>query len=387
MKGEIAAKNTIDQYEWIILGGLLLLAFSIHIYSTFGGLIWTSDSFQYWAASRSFKTEMIFIAADEGSYAFWPPLFPVILSFFDESLYEAFHLALFLSSLLIIYLFFKKLYYKRVALCSISIFIVSVYPYLMSSFLWSETIFTLLLYSGLFFYRDWIQEKQNIFSLIIASILFALMCLQRNAGVFIIIGLSVYALFIFLQDRKYLLLFKIAILHLLIVAPNIAWNTYQKYKYPEEFNFSNRPFAVDFLPNLQTLSYEFSRLLSPIGGDTLPLLALIMGLLVLFIVVFKKTSTLIISILSTYVILYLAMPKFEPSEIGRFLAPITPIIILQLVLFSKNILSRVTSRKLKWLLSGILALILLYNIARTTKNVVQWNYRSIHNPKSAKIFF
>jgi 4-amino-4-deoxy-L-arabinose transferase-like glycosyltransferase len=387
MKDEIEGKSMIERYEWLLFGGLLLLALGIHIYSTLGGLIWTSDSFHYWAASRSFQTERIFIAWDGGTYTFWPPLFPIILSLFNETAYYVFHIICFISSLLFIYLFFKQLYEKNIALLSLGIFTFSVYPYLMSSFLWSETIFTFLLFSGLYYYQNWLQDKQKNYSLILSSILLALMCLQRNAGVFILVGLSVYCLIISIKEKNWKFLTEMALVHILIVAPSIFWNINQKIQFPEEFNFSDRPFAIDFFINLKTLSIEFLSFFIPLKEEVFPLIAVILFLLLTTIFLIQKTKTLPLAIFMSYIILFLIMPKFELGETGRFLAPIFPIIILQLTLLSKEALSKFNSRKIKAMISVVLVTILLYNIARTAKNVSQWNYRSIHHPKSAKIFF
>ncbi|SMG34016.1 hypothetical protein SAMN05661096_02201 [Marivirga sericea] len=387
MKGKIEAKTITDQYEWQIVGGLLLLAFGIHVYSTFGGLIWTSDSFHYWAASRSFQSEKVFLAWDGGAYVFWPPLFPIVLSFFNETTYHIIHVICFLSSLFFIYLFFKHLYPKHLVIISLAIFILSVYPYLISSFLWSETIFTFLLFSGLFYYEKWSQAKNKNYNLLISSILLTLMCLQRNAGVFIIFGLSLYCFVIFLKDRNWKFLFTSALINLLIVAPNIVWNSYHKIHQTEDYDFSDRHFIVDFIPNLETYSVEIIRFFIPIQADTPPWILLTFGLTILTLVFVRNPKTFPLIIFSSYIIFFMAMPKFETSETGRFLAPVFPFIILQIVLLSKEALSKFHSKRIKIIISTLLALLLLYNIARTVQNVAQWNYRSIHNPKSAKIFF
>ncbi|WP_375580949.1 glycosyltransferase family 39 protein [Marivirga tractuosa] len=387
MKDKIEVKSIIERYEWLLFGGLLLLALGIHIFSTFGSLIWTSDSFHYWAASRSFQSERVFLAWDGGTYIFWPPLFPIILSFFNETTYHIFHIVCFLSSLLFIYLFFKKLYKKDIALISLTVFILSVYPYLMSSFLWSETIFTFLLFSGLYYYQNWLQDKAKNYSLILSSILLALMCLQRNAGVFIIVGLSVYCFIVFLKEKDWKFLIKMAIINLLIITPNIIWNNTQKIYFTEDYDFSNRLIIADFIPNLETFSVEIIRFFIPIQENAHSALLLIFGIIILTSIVAQKSKLLPLIIFTSYLILFLILPEFESSETGRFLAPITPIIILQLTLLSKEALSKFNSRKIKVMISIVLVTILLYNMARTAKNVSQWNYRSIHHPKSAKIFF
>jgi hypothetical protein len=387
MKDKIAAKSVIDQYEWPIFVGLLLLAFSIHYYSTYGGLIWTSDSFHYWAASRSFIEDGTLKAVDGGSLTFWPPLFPVILSLFSESTFHLFHSLCFISTLFFVYLYIKKAINKNIGLVTLSITILSVYPFLMSSFLWTETIFSLLLFSGLFYYLTWLKDKTKNNNLFLSVALFCLMCLQRNAGVFIIIGLSIYWLSHFIQKRNWSILLKMASLHLLIVMPNIVWNLNQKIFNTTDYNFSSRPFVIDFFNNLETLSIELIRFFIPYKVDSNFALTILLGIIILWIASTHNRKALHYYVMTFYILLFLLLPKFEFSEVGRFLAPIFPIIILQLVLLSKHVLSKFYSRKMKVGILTIITLILLYNIARTTKNVGQWHYRSIHHPKSAKIFF
>jgi len=387
MKGEIAQKSIIDRYEWAIFATLLMIALGIHIYSTIGGLIWTSDSFHYWAASRSFIDDGTLKAVDGGSLTFWPPLFPLILSAFSESSFHAFHSLCFVSALIFVYLYVKKTTNKKIGLITLSITILSVYPYLMSSFVWTETIFSLLLFSGLFFHLAWLNNKDKNHYLFLSAILFCLMCLQRNAGVFIMLGLSIYWLTHFIKERNWLMLFKIATVHLLIVLPNLAWNLHQKIFYTEDYNFPSSPFLIDFFKNLEIVSIELLRFFIPYNIDSNFYFTIFCGTIILLIVSSQNRKAIHFYLMTFYIFLFLLLPKFEFSEIGRFLAPIFPIIILQLVLLSKHALFKMNSRKMKVGILTIITLILLYNIARTSKNVGQWHYRSIHHPKSAKIFF
>jgi 4-amino-4-deoxy-L-arabinose transferase-like glycosyltransferase len=387
MKFEIASKSIIERFEWQIFGGLLLIAFSLHIFSTYGGLIWSSDSFHYWAASRSFRSDRLFEAFDGGAYTFWPPLYPIILSFFSEKSYHVFHALCFLSSFLFIYLLFKKNTHKKLALLSLAIFTISVYPYLISSFLWSETIFILLLYSGLYFYEQWHSDKNKNTLLLISAVLLSLMCLQRNAGIFVIAGLSLFYLITFLKEKKWGIFIRMACIHILIVTPNILWNIYQKIYFTEDYNISNGHYIIEFFANFETFSLELIRFFIPYSENSSFILTLILGIIIFTTILFQNRKSLYFYVLSTYVLLFLLLPKFEFSETGRFLAPLLPIIILQLVLLCQRIFTQSRSRKIKILISVILALFIFYNTARTIKNTMQWNYRSIHHPKSAKIFF
>ncbi len=172
---------------------------------------------------------------------------------------------------------------------------------------------------------------------------------------------------------------------MLIALPNIIWNVFQKIYYSNHYHISKRPFLSDFFLSLDTFSVEFTKFFIPFNENSLIANILFTGSIFAISTLLKRSIQSYILI--AYVLLFSLLPKFSFSEIGRFLTPVFPIIILQLVLLSKDALSKFNSHKIKVIFSVVLALILLYNIARTTKNVAQWNYRSIHHPKSAKIFF
>jgi hypothetical protein len=386
MKGEIDLKRFTDKYEYFIIATLLLIALCYHLYATWGGLIWNSDSFHYWAASRGFQSDFVFKAHDGGSYTFWPPLFPIILSLFNEESYHIFQASSLLSSLFFVYLLLKLISNKNLAILSLALFLLSIYPYLISSFLWSETIFILLFYSGLFFYLKWTIEQSKHHFLIIATILLSLMCLQRNAGVFIILGLFTYSLITFLKAKNWLYFIKMNLTHLIMITPNMIWNISQKIQYPEEFYFYNSPLFIDFFSNFKTLSIELLRIFIPFGDQISLSLLIIAGIIILSITFFSKINTILSTVYLTYIFSFMLMPKFELSEIGRFLTPIIPILILQLVYLCKRVYGKPNSNKMKVVFSAVIALLLIYNIVRTAKNISQWNYRSIHYQKSAQIY-
>ncbi len=211
---------------WVLLV-LVLLATATLLYATSGGLIWTSDSHNYWAASRSFNAHGKFVAVDGGTYIFWPPLFPIILSFFaTASGYYLLHISIFVASLISCYAVFKLLT-KRIPLSLILLlfYIISVYPYLSASFFWSENIFTLLLYLFIYLYLKSKERRKNIWLFVAAMLVASLMCLQRNVGIFIMIGVSLYELILFLRMKTSLkAFFIVAIAIFLTVLPNLLWN-------------------------------------------------------------------------------------------------------------------------------------------------------------------
>ncbi|MBK6266641.1 glycosyltransferase family 39 protein [Marivirga sp. S37H4] len=374
--------------ELILLGACLLFATSILLYCSWGGLIWTSDSFQYWAASRSFQAEGIFLSHDGGSYIYWPPLFPMLLSLFSsENAYYFAHILLFNAALLCIYLFLKQISSSnKTALIVLFIFCISLFPYLMSTFLWTEIFFTLLLYGGLYTYAKW-EKNHNNFSYLIWILVFSAMCLQRNAGIFIMAGISIYALTQFSRNKNYKKLLLNAGGVLIAVLPNLIWNLTIMSKASDpsseiEINFFNGLFIN--ISNILIRLFHFIFPAQLLG--IVDFIAIISMVLILAILILKKSHSLVTILMMVYLTMYSFMPLIEADSIDRFLAPILPLFILLLV----NLASSYSLMKGFLFRFGIVLLIslfVIYNAGRTYKNIKMWHERSIVNPKGAKIFF
>jgi hypothetical protein len=387
MIGKIEIKSMIERYEWLLFGGLLLLALGIHIYSTFGGLIWTSDSFHYWAASVSWHESATLEGADGSKYLFWPPLFPIILSFFNEAVYHGFHTLCFLSSLLFIYLFLKKTSFSRdQSLLTLFIFILSVFPYLISSFLWSESIFVLLMYAGLNFYAKW-EESDSFYDLVSWIIILAAMCLQRNAGVFIMVGLSFYALLQFISITNFTKLSINALGILLTILPNALWNFNTIVKSSNQVAQENISFFNGIFLNLKNISVRLFHFFLPDNSlgiiDTIAAISVI--ILVVFLI-FKFYNQFSLVLFLSYLLMFSFVPLIEPESIDRFITPVIPLFIFLLVrLFSKSL--SIKSFYFKVFLILTMLFFISYNASRTINNVKMWHNRSITNPKGSKIFF
>lgn len=374
--------------EMILLGICLVFSTSIFLYATWGGLIWTSDSFHYWAASRSFLAEGVFKSHGGGSYDYWPPLFPVILSFFNYSNhYYYLHILFFNFSLIGIYYSFKRYTHsKKIALISLFVLIITPFPFLTTTFFWSEVAFISFFYSGLYCYYSWTKSYKPILY-IFWIILFSLMCLQRNTGMFLVLGIGVYELYDFFSHKKSRKLLINALGLFLAIIPIIIWNISININYSQDAPITQSGFFIDFFTNLARISINLSNTFLPGQYFEIPdiiLISIIGALLLLILKIDKKRLYTIIFL--TYYLCFSVFPIIDPETLDRFLSPVLPLIIIILVSAFKNYSGKL-SRVIKYLALLLISMTLLYNILRTYNNVKMWHERSITNPKASKIFF
>jgi len=374
--------------EILLLTAIVISSTLLLLFSTSNGLIWTSDSFQYWAASKSFASDGSFIAHDGGTYIFWTPLFPIILSFFSN--YEAYyilHIIVFSASIIAIYYFFKSQNQTyTMNMLAVILFAVSVYPYLMGSFFWSENIFTLLLYASLLFYSLSRQTNKKWLYFMLAMLIASFMCLQRNAGIFILMGVSIYEFIEYLQKRiLYKELIIKALLVLITIAPNILWNVRGLKLQGEQNEMITRSYFVDFFTNFLVVSDRLINIFIPTDIINHHISAL--AVLCFFITLSRVKRYRLPFIISTsYIILLCVMPMVSPDSIDRLLAPITPILFLMSCYIIFNNIDR-KKAVIKYTIIGVGLLLFSYNIIRTSKNVMRWHERSEQHARDSKIFF
>jgi hypothetical protein len=369
----------------VVISLCLVACTAFFLYATYGSLIWTSDSFQYWGASRSFRQNFsLDTNIGDGAYVYWPPLFPVILSLFKTEL--AYHIAqgiLLNTSVLLCFLWLKQLTpSKKSASFIILLYTLSVFPYLMSSFLWSEVIFTLFLYLGLWLFAKW-EKEQRGWLLLLAMLSFLFMCLQRNAGIFIMIGLSVYCALRYYKSIS--LLFFLGGLILVAVLPNVLWNVYHQLYANEAYEAVEMAYFSNFFSHLALMGQRLCSFFIPSQLPTNYTVISWSFLLALLIISFTQKTRLPAILLWTYIFLLASMPYLE-QESDRFLAPLIPAFLFILYNGIKPLYLR-SSKVIRVGVWIIVFCLMSYNVLRTYHNTSQWHERSIHHAKDAKIFF
>src|SRR5688572_11016985 len=131
--------------RWMILSAaIIVLSLVIQFYVTNCGLLLTHDSLEYLSAAIGFREHGVLTGTDGTPYVFWPPLFPLILSFFKDAPTVMVWINLALSGcvgVLISRLGSRHLTDVRLRTAFLASWMLGIHQLLISVFLWSELIF------------------------------------------------------------------------------------------------------------------------------------------------------------------------------------------------------------------------------------------------------
>jgi hypothetical protein len=357
---------------------VLFVSIILEFYGRACGFLLTSDSLQYLSASQSFSQNGKFLSPDGSYYSYWPPLFPIILSFFKQPQSALIWVNIVCKIILMIVLFkvantFIKDSLFKIAFITASL--LGVHVEMVSVFVWSELVFMMLIFLNWYFALQLKNHRGYFYGLLITGFL---ACLQRNAGLFWMCGVCSW----FWLDTSLPLKIRIrqcAILFLVSTSGMWAWNIYNTFFIPADFNFYQHNFFADALPNLQVTLSALGKMILPING----IVAMVAGILFLVVLVINlglKTKNdrgiqFSALALSFYFAGFLVMPRLDVFEMDRYLSVVTPLIYLfvYLLLEEKLQLSKLRTRIMVYIL---LLLWLSYPLTRTIKNVQSWHKRS-----------
>ncbi|WP_020532271.1 hypothetical protein [Flexithrix dorotheae] len=242
LKDITSDKNILYKYfEYIFIPVLIL----IYLFATECGIRRTNDSLYYLAAAKSFASSFEFMGPDNEPYILWPPLYPIILSFFQpdpHGFLRVFNLICLIASLFVwnkigqkyLPLGWGKFYFLLMTIST---------PFIMVHlFVWSEPFFLILSGVYILVFQKFMEEGKT--KMILYAIPFGfLMVLQRTTGLFIITGFFIGLL---LFDRRLLLknIWAILIHGILVISGWCGWLIYNFYIRGEQeavFFFSNTP--------------------------------------------------------------------------------------------------------------------------------------------------
>ncbi len=321
---------------------VVISAVILQWYGHQGGLLQTGDSCHYLSAAKSFKTDLTLLAPDGTAYTYFPPLFPIVLSFLGPY-WEFIQMVLGVGCLVLMFFCVNDIIEdKEIGFVCFGSIALSVHLLMIGVFLWSELLFLFLL---LLFIRS--LEKNFIAAIILGFFL----CLQRNAGIFFVIGAALY----YWDLKRSILLFTLSSSGL------IAWNIYAGIA-------GEHQYFLSAWHNINVIATEMMHIIAPIHGVAL---VVVIGVLIYFLKTDLKTRLLSIMTI-TYLLALPLIFRFEAYDADRYVAVIVPFFMILIFRAFEIAVSKQTSVVRKVLI--IVAFCwLAYPVARTVKNASQWH--------------
>jgi len=352
---------------------LLFMAFFV---ATACGLGMTTDSFKYSVTAQNLVSSGEFITVGGKPYTYWPPLFPIVLALLPSQspwLLNLLNAACLLGSILIWYRISCnyltpnwRLFYLFTLCSATPILMVHVY-------VWTEPIF-LLMFSGYLYSLHRFLEKEALNWLLSATIFAFFMLLQRNAGIMLLMGMSL-GILIFRFD-----LFKRRFGYFLThgffsVSGWAVWQYWQYFirKQTESIDYFFVT-EIDWLKYDAFLKAWYSHWLprdapgAAVGFVVLVIFFVVMGKKTIFDP-YQKSLWFMIGF---YVLLLLVMPFTTHRDAIRYQAIFIPPLFLNIVfIFQKPF--RALSQKIQLVVLCLLIIWMLYPLARIAKNTVHFH--------------
>ncbi|WP_027003115.1 hypothetical protein [Hugenholtzia roseola] len=424
----LSKKNPLQAFEKIKFAYLAALGILfwglLQQYATQAGIWLTADSFDYLAAAQSLHVKNALLRANGKPFVHWTPLYPALLACIGKNKGEIlpFVAAQQLFFSVILYFFLYQIIKKNVksAIARIWTFLalLTALPlFMVSIFLWSESFFLLLLAALWYFYPD---KKNTSKSFTFQSLCFALLALllvmQRNAGIFWLLGLLMMLFTASSQDffksekwksyayfyQTFSHFFYLSLLFLPAFLFFLFWQWRGFHLSEGKFRAQSHAYGSSLVENLTLygskiwnsllpdslfshlwhfFGFEFEKLPTYLGAGIA--IFLVLGLGILFIFFTKnKTLSLFYGAAFFYFVALNSLGKIQAADGERLLAPFFLVhwvglgFYLEKVLFY-DINTKKTNklwRILAWTLAWTLAFIwLLYPLSRLLKNAIFWH--------------
>lgn len=210
------------------------------------------------------------------------------------------------------------------------------------------------------------------------------MCLQRNAGLFWVMGTCGW-LVLFYQAPLRARIGKAVALFLVSTAGLWAWNIYTTFFLPADFRFYDHRFFDGFFGNLLLAGQSLAGILIP--AQRYPLLSVIFLLASLagiffFRARFGSTLKLAACVLIAYTMCFVSLGPLDGFEMDRYFSVVVP---LGLAFFLSLVDQVLRTAPVRWrpVVMGVVVLWSLYPVARTVNNVERWHDRSCSQESSA----
>jgi hypothetical protein len=355
---------------------VLIFSIAIELWVRHCGFLMTPDSFNYISAAKSFKATGVFLSPDGTHFTNWPPLFPVVLSFFEDPAAALSWIYLFCKLILAAFIFllaeellqkpFTKIIYLTTVFLEVHLLLISV-------FFWSEIIFMMLLLAHVYFS---LHEKRNgYYGLLLLSGF--LLCVQRNAGLFWIVSTSAWMMtdHTVLPGRR----LTRSVLYVVICSSGLwFWHFYNVFYLQAREAFYRRAFFEGSFHNMELMLSSLGQAFFPVRGFLAEGAgALFTGVLIFLgrkYIQMKRSHALFALCLVVYTAGFVPIPNLDIHDMERYFAVVFPIFLLFPLLLVERFVAAYPNRVV--LVHVCLVLWLVYPVLRMTKNAMQWREMS-----------
>lgn len=362
---------------WIACIVVLFVSISLEFYGHACGFLITPDSLQYLSAAKSFSASGVFLSTDGSYYSYWGPLFPIILSFFNEPQSALVWINVACKIVIAFALFGLVNSFINDSILKFAFLIVSmlgVQVALISVFVWSELIFMALILLTTFFALSLKKFPYSYYCFLITGFL---ACLQRDAGFFWVSGICLWLLL----DSSLSLKAGIAqsvLCFLVCISGLIAWRIYIHFVMHQNSNFYDYSFFIHVIENVPPVLLTFGKMFLPLNGPLGIATGILFFILLFYWCIFKPSRNiqLLGIIISVYAIGFIVLPwQLDINEMDRYFSVVTPLVYLFILSIVYEKLQP-TKQGTRVIIYALVFIWLCYPLTRAFINVKAWHERS-----------
>lgn len=363
----------------VVIAGITVFAF----YILSGGLMTTGDSANYVSASYHLFHSGELLGVGQKAFTAFPPLYPMLLStahFFSNPLVamSVLHILIYSINALLATFFFKHFFGASYVTLGLLFFTLFSSPFLVNHvFIWSEAFFYTLCIPW-FFLTLYVSKKENLAYWICLTVVSLLLTMQRKTGFIFVIVSTLHILLS--TDKKTWKLYLRSAAYLVVSSSFTFLWRFRAQMLTNEFMYDNH---FSLLQTGKAINEEVIAL----GEWMIPRIfpnelkwAVVLALIASMIYVFRKhklppeirLSLLLFFAYSGVIISFMTFYKLSQTMDIRVMGSILPFLLL-IVGF---LIQKLTEMSIiyRYIIVTCVGSILLYNIARSYRNLEQWKF-------------